>query len=141
MQRLQNFTTGSPDAISKLNNLIRAVRELQNFSGDGIITAKKTPTGYVIGINFNQLITRMPDSRKVVRKAYCKTDAGAGTTLACYLDSDDSNDEVTVNFNTTNGTALNACLPPLSDGDMILVINIDGDWWCTGNFFKMDFCS
>ncbi len=41
------------------------------------------------------------------RIAYCKDDAGAGTTIDCYLDTDATGTQITVNCSIHNGTNLN----------------------------------
>jgi len=64
-----------------------------------------------------------------IRKAYAKADAGTGKTITCYLDTDATGDEITVNVEIANGGAnLNASSPLLEDGDMIHVIK-DGVTW------------
>jgi len=80
---------------------------------------------------------RFPDSGKD-HTAYCKTDAGEGNTLVCYLDEDwsgegDEPDTITVTFPYMFGAEdLEDCVPWLKDGDPILVGKIDGQegWFC-----------
>jgi hypothetical protein len=70
-----------------------------------------------------------------VRIAYCKDDAGAATTIACYLDTDGTGEEVTVQCLTPGGSSnLNTVVPRLSDGDPIIVIKISGTWYCSTIF-------
>jgi len=59
------------------------------------------------------------------RIAYCKDDAGAAQTIACYLDKDApaTATEIPVYCHSAQGnsTNLNACIPRLADGDPIMV--------------------
>lgn len=67
-----------------------------------------------------------------IRKAYCKTDAGAGSTIVCYLDEDSTGDEITVNCTIVGGSGttpvLQDCLPFLNDGQEVIVSKINEDW-------------
>jgi len=79
------------------------------------------------------------------RIAYCKTDAGAGTTLVCYLDKDATGTEITVYFSIAQGGAnLNEAAPRLKDGDKVFVQKIyDGTndyWWCIQTFDQDEEC-
>ena len=74
-------------------------------------------------------------------KAFAKVAAGAGATLVCFLDTDATGDEITVNFSISRGTALNAALPRLQDGDLIFVQNFStDDWWCVQTFHGSEDC-
>jgi len=64
----------------------------------------------------------------VTHKAYAKAAAGAGTTIVCYLDTDATGEEITVNCEIAGGSALNAASPLLAAHDMICVWNDDGTW-------------
>ncbi len=66
----------------------------------------------------------------IVRKAYCKDDAGAATTITCYLDTDATGQEVTVNFSIAGGGNCNTAIPRLSDGDMVFITKYEGSWYC-----------
>lgn len=77
---------------------------------------------------------RYPSGR--LRVAYCKTDAGAATTIVCYLDKDDTGIEITVNCSIAGGGNLDAAVPRLTDGLLILVTKIDATWWCTTIFMR-----
>lgn len=71
-----------------------------------------------------------------IRLAYCKDDAGAATTITCFLDTDGTGEEVTVKCLTGEGGAslLNASVPRLSDGDPMLVIKHNDIWYATTIF-------
>jgi len=77
----------------------------------------------------------------VMHIAYAKTDASTGSTLTCYLDTDGTGTEVTVNFLLSRATNLNAAGPRLQDGDAIIVTNIGGDWYAVQTFFGSEECS
>jgi hypothetical protein len=99
---------------------------------DGLVTNETNITNNTTNITTIQ--------GEQARLAYCKTDAGAGTTLVCYLDTDATGDEETVNFNISNGSALNAATPRLNDGDRIVVVKIGSSWYCTGLFNNVGAC-
>jgi hypothetical protein len=64
--------------------------------------------------------------------AFCKTDAGSGTTLVCFLDTDITGTEITVDFSIANGDNLNQASPPLTTGLRIPVYTVGGDWFFNG---------
>ncbi len=99
--------------------------------GDVITVAKIGGTWFCVGL-FNT---------GGVRVAYCKDDAGAGASITCYLDTDGTGAEVTVNCSIVNGTALNSAIPRLEDGDWIFVNNIAGTWYCTTIFQTTENCA
>ncbi|KKN71365.1 hypothetical protein LCGC14_0420870, partial [marine sediment metagenome] len=74
------------------------------------------------------------------RKAYCKADAGAATTIVCYLDTDATGTEITVNCQISGGGNLNACTRRLKDGNLIIVTNIGGTWYSTEGFDTTENC-
>jgi len=75
----------------------------------------------------------LPFDIKGTHIAYCKDDAGAGSTLDCYLDTDGTGDVIEVNFSIAQaGANLNAAVPRLEDGDAVFVRMIDASWWCVG---------
>jgi hypothetical protein len=74
------------------------------------------------------------------RRAFCKTAAGAGTTIAAYLDMDATGTEVTVNCDIDNGSNLNDAFPLLKDGTPLTVYNIGGTWYCTTLFTANEDC-
>lgn len=88
------FSSGPPNAVAKFNEIIQLLNSLANVSGDGLIEVNRTAVGYTISLNTNRLLERIPmfggggGGDTSVRKAYCKEDAGAATTIICYLDKD-----------------------------------------------------
>ncbi len=74
------------------------------------------------------------------RVAYCKTDAGAGATIVCYLDTDGTGTEITVTCFIAGGSALNAALPRLTDGLGIIVTKVGATWRCTTTFQTSEDC-
>ena len=87
-----------------------------------------------IGVPFRQANADRP------RIAYCKTDAGAGTTIVCYLDTDGTGTEITVNCSIMNGTDLNAAVPRLEDGGVLLVTKVGDTWWAIHPFNGSEDC-
>ena len=51
-----------------------------------------------------------------IRMAFCKTAAGSGNTIICYLDVDGTGEEVTVRCTLIGVTDLSGCFPTLIDG-------------------------
>lgn len=82
---------------------------------------------------------------KVVYKAYCKTDAGAGSTIVCYLNEDKTEEnnpaEITVNCKICNGSNLNSAIPRLADGDILFVSSIGSTWYALSLFQASEDCS
>ena len=75
-----------------------------------------------------------------VRLAYCKTDAGAATTIVCYLDTDATGAEITVECDIAGGGNLNAATPRLTDGLAMPVVDIDGTWYSLFPFQATEDC-
>lgn len=78
-----------------------------------------------------------------VRLAYCKTDAPAGDTITCYLDVDETGEEITVQCEIScavGSASLQKALPYLMDGVCIKVVNIKGTWHCLQVFQYTDIC-
>ena len=71
-----------------------------------------------------------------VRIAYCAADAGASTTISCFLDADTTGESVTVQCLTgaCGASFLNASVPRLSDGDPMLVIKHNDIWYSSTIF-------
>ena len=80
------------------------------------------------------------NKRAMVHVAYCKDDAGSGSTITCYLDVDSTGEEITVNCHICGGSALNAAVPRLADGDEMLVSLMDGNWYCLTVFQTTEDC-
>jgi len=80
------------------------------------------------------------------RIAYCKNDAGSGTTIVCYLDKDGTGDEITVHCSISQGGSdLNEASPllkggtgtPPTGGDWMLVEKV---WDGTNNYWRCSNC-
>lgn len=69
-----------------------------------------------------------------IHKAYCKAAAGAATTIVCYLDTDATGEEITVNCDTNGGGNLNVSVPLLKDGQLLYVVKIAGSWCALEKF-------
>ena len=74
------------------------------------------------------------------RKAFVKTTPGAVETVACYLDTDATGEEVTVTCSVIGGAALNSAVPRLADGEAIFVTDIAGTWHCVTTFQASQDC-
>jgi hypothetical protein len=75
------------------------------------------------------------EGASAIHSAFCKNDAGSGSTIVCYLDTDSTGDEITVYCSICRGIALNAAFPYLMDGDRIFVFN-DGTYWRALQIFQ-----
>ena len=78
----------------------------------------------------NERWVGIPDSGGRTRIAYCKSDAGAATTIVCYLDTDATGVEITVHCLILGGGNLNTAEPDLKDGDPLLIQKVGGIWTC-----------
>ncbi|KKM01567.1 hypothetical protein LCGC14_1793140 [marine sediment metagenome] len=87
-----------------------------------------------IGLGFRRANADRP------RLAFCKADAGAGATIVCYLDTDATGTEITVNCNISGVGALNSAVRRLEDGDRLLVTKIGASWYCTEGFQTSEDC-
>lgn len=76
----------------------------------------------------------IPETRRAgteARWAFCKTAAGTGSTLVCFLDKDGTGKEVTVHFELLGGIEnLSDGHLSLVDGSRIRVAKDGSDWWC-----------
>ena len=130
---VDRFVKGPRRAVSKLNTMVDKVNALDRIAGDQFIHITKQGDSYKLGLDIARLLAYLPILRSsgggsVIRKAYAAAAAGAGTTISCYLDEDGVGDPVTVYCEIAGGSALNAAIPRLADGDMICVWK-DGDDW------------
>lgn len=119
----------------------RAAVELGGYVQDAdLATYVQTSdlTGYVQNADLDDYVD---DENLRVRKAYCKAAAGAATTITCYLDTDGTGTEITVNCSIAGSVNLNAAVPRLADGTLIFVSKIGGAWYCISPFQKSRDCS
>jgi len=122
---LNDFKNGNRDLMNRLNELIAVARQVENMTGDDTIKVRHTASG----INISMDRQRRGGNATGIRKAYAIVDAGAGATIDCYLDVDSSESEtINVTCEIAGGTALNAAIPRLEDGDLIHVY-YDVDTW------------
>ena len=75
------------------------------------------------------------------RWAFCKVAAGTGSTLACYLGTDETGEEITVNFELLNCSNLSDGHLTLVDGSRIRVAKDGDDWWCVTPIEGSEDCS
>ena len=137
---------GNPNTVNKVNQLIRHLNEVFRLTGDGFIKVYRSSSGYSINLDIMQLLARIPKTAasstgSIIHKAYMKADATAATTATCYLDTDATGDEVTVNFSITNGNNLDEAIPFLKDGTLIFITNIGGTWYCLQTLTGLDVCT
>lgn len=71
-----------------------------------------------------------PTEAAGIHKAYCKTDAPDDSTIiTCYLDENDTGQEIEVHCRVYAATALAECVPELKIGKEIDVYKIGDEWW------------
>ena len=75
-----------------------------------------------------------------IQHAYCKNNAGTGSTITCYLGVDSTGPEITVNCHLFEASNLSACLPLLTDGKMIPVYKVGSSWYCAWWFSGTEVC-
>ena len=125
------------DKIAQVTETIAAdIAEGLNVGADEIIQIINDTVNEFF-LNF----TTVNQAGTLVKKAYCKDAAGAGTTIDAYLDTDGTGTEVTVNCSVVGGSALNAAIPRLADGTLILVTKISGSWYCNTVFQASEDCA
>ena len=66
--------------------------------------------------------------------AYVKTTPTTGTTVTCYLDTNDTGEEVTVQCHIVDTANLEDATPTLTDNVPLLVVKIGGTWCCPSLF-------
>jgi hypothetical protein len=77
----------------------------------------------------------------LTRRAFCKTAAGSGSTIVCYLDTDTTGQEIIVYCNLhEEGENLSSCAPLLADGDMMLVFYDVDRWRSLTTFIPTSIC-
>ena len=114
-------------SVSQLSSTIRYAQ--QNVIGPNKITS-------VLG----NLTRRQLFTAAEVHKAYVKTTPGVVETVACYLDTDNTGEEITVTCSIIGGSALNSAVPRLADGELIFVSSIGGTWYCLTTFQASEDC-
>jgi hypothetical protein len=134
---LQEFKQGPAGLVRRINEAIRLCKQVWNMRGDGTITVRRGENGVVVGLDINQLLPKIPKSGGAtgIHSAFCKTDAGAGATIVCFLDTDTTGTEITVSCVICGGTALNSAFPRLVDGTRIFVFQ-DGNTWRALQIFQ-----
>jgi hypothetical protein len=78
-----------------------------------------------------------------ISMAFVKTAPGAVTTVDCFLRTDTTGTEITVNCSVIGGSGtekLNSAVPRLVDGSLIFVQQFGVDWYCTQAFIATDDC-
>jgi hypothetical protein len=88
--QLPKFNKGNPLARKKINQTTAKVNALSQIQGDGFILIKSTRYGYVISLNWQKVLSLLPKQKSGgsdIRLAYCKTAAGTGNTIVCFLDN------------------------------------------------------
>jgi len=77
-----------------------------------------------------------------IHHAFCKTDAPAGCEIICYLDEDETGEEIEVHCRISGGgnKYLNASSRRLENGDSLEVTKINDEWWALEGFQTSEDC-
>lgn len=121
-RQLKKKKLGEEITLSEWNTMVEAVHAL---------TGARMREGIKVGGMFHTRIKPSAEGSDAIeiRKAYCKVDAGAGTTIVCYLDTDATGEEITVHIEIAgSSTNLNNASPLLEDGTLIHVYDDDDTW-------------
>jgi hypothetical protein len=132
------------DSTSLLNRLWNKVEKLDKIRGDGMINFKRAGGGITANINMAAIRKKLPRGGSgggAVHKAFPVADAGAGATIECYLDTDATGEEITVNCSIAGGTDLNEAIPKLTNGLTIFVRKFGTDWHCVNVFQAYEECT
>jgi len=131
---LTKARSGQPITWKMYNDLVERIELLGHVHASGGLTVS---TG-AMGIQLHGGATGGGGTE--IRVAYVKTAPGATTTVACYLDTDATGEEITVNCEICGGTALNSAVPRLADGERIFVVYKNGAWWALALFNASTSC-
>lgn len=137
------FSGGSKSARDKLNRLRSDTTAVGNIRGDNLIHVVSNQSGYSFTFDVQKLISMLPTASlgaSGLRLAYCKTAAGTGSTIVCYLDTDTTGQEITVNCILFESSNLNTCKPTLTDGQAIPVFQVGANWYCAWWFMLGEAC-
>lgn len=142
MRIIQKLTNGPVSVVRKINEIIEAANAFLSMSGDGLVKVRHTLSGASVAIDTKSLEARMPKTAGglKIHKAFVKTTPAAVETVACFLDTDATGTEVTVNCSVIGGSALNSAVPRLADGELIFVASVGGAWWCLTTFQASQVC-
>lgn len=123
-----NYRVNTPIRARHLNSAFGAVRAL----------VKSMPANSLI--DSTGIHTPRPRSVSGIRLAYCKTDAPAGSTITCYLDVDETGEEISVRCDIIGTVNLNNAVIRLVDGYPLKVAMINGGWHAISDFQKSQDC-
>lgn len=118
------YNVGDPIRARHLNSAFGAVKAL----------VKSLPANSLI--DSTGIHTPRPRSHSAIRLAFCKTDAPASSTIICYLDIDETGEEISVKCDIIGTSDLNNAVVRLVDGYPLKVAMINGEWHCLGDFQK-----
>lgn len=153
MSDIQEFLSGPANAIRKLNELIRVVNSLNKIAGDNFVKVNRTGSGVTIGLNWPEVLSKIPSSvTTTIRRAITTAAAGAGSTITANLynsagveQTTGSESGITVYCTICGGTALNSAIPYLENDDDIFVVKLpysstEQRWYCLQIFQTLGTC-
>jgi hypothetical protein len=131
--------------LPQLNVMWRQLRGLGKMTGDGYINVRRIGDNVALNLNIQKLKGLFGGSGAGggASMAFVKTAPGAVTTVDCFLGTDTTGTEITVNCSVIGGDGsevLNEAVPRLIDGSLIFVEQFGPDWWCTTPFIATDDC-
>jgi len=134
--KFDNLNTTSVEVLNLAEHKPESEYVAQLSSGDLLAAWRKPDDEHNsrwIGVPFRQA------NADRSRLAFCKDNAGATTSIDCYLDVDGDGTVVSVKGNSSpKDTNLDQCIRKLKDGDPILVQKISADWYAIEGFQAID---
>jgi len=138
MRNLNNireiFNWNPRNVIQKLNEIIRAINTLMNFTGDDLVNVKDGPIGRTVGLNWQLLLEKLP--RTPLRLCTLTTDVSyddpdiEATGTIHHPGGDET--EVTIYFGSI-GTASSSITgyiqPNIANGTTIVVVKDNNGLW------------
>lgn len=139
------FKQFNKNILPQLRLMWRRLEGLMGMRGDNYIQIQRAGNGLALKLNVQALKARMGGSGGGggSSMAFVKTAPGAVTTVVCFLGTDTTGTEITVNCSVIGGNGiekLNEAVPPLEDGSLIFVEQFGTDWWCISPFTARDEC-
>ena len=129
-----------------LNKMVDIVNSLDNMRGDSFINVTRSAAGTNISLNKAEVTRRIRLSGGGgggASMAFVKDPPGAVTTVVCFLGTDLTGPEITVNCSVIGGNEsekLNEAVPPLTTGSIIFIEQFGADYWCVSPFTARDDC-
>ena len=149
---VQPFTSGPPELVAKLNEMVRIINQLENMTGDGLVRVNQTTGGRSLSLNVDGLLQRLPKESAgsggdtggtLVNRAICQEDAPSGSVISCdiYGSSGVIESDADVTCLMSGGGDLNEASRRLEIGDSMFVTKVDDIWISVEGFQATEDCT